>query len=48
MQFVVLYHHGFYYYNIKLEVLWCLVFVQGFLGKGRGMIWSRLGKSSSE
>lgn len=42
MQFVVLYHHGFYYYSIKLEVLWCLVFVQGFLGKGRGMIWSRL------
>lgn len=47
MQFVVLYLHGFYYYSIKL-VLRCLVFVQGFLGKGRGLIWSRLGKSSSE
>lgn len=48
MQFVVLYHHGFHYYDIKLEVLWCLVFVQGFLEKGRGMIWSRLGKASSK
>lgn len=48
MQFIVLYHHGFYYYNIKLEVLQCLVFAQGFLEKGKGMVWSRLGNSSSK
>lgn len=48
MQLVVLYHHGFYYYYIKLEVLWCLVFAQGFREKGTGMVWSRLGNSSSK
>lgn len=37
MQFMVLCHHGFYY-NIKLEVLWCLAFAQEFLERGKGMV----------
>lgn len=36
MQLMVLYHHGFYYYNIKLEVSLVPGVCSGLSGKGEG------------
>lgn len=36
MRFMVLYHYGFYYDNIKLEVVWVPGVCSGLSGKGEG------------